>query len=100
MPSLSDLTDIDLDKRVRELTRELATLKRLAAKRGTAALDEAGETASDIYGAVAERLVASLPSLRKRAKALEKQAYDHPATVAAVGLVVIGLAASLLLRRR
>ena len=100
MPSFSDLSDIDLQKRVRELTKELSQLQRAASKRGGAALEEAGDAASDLYATVADRLISSLPTLRKRAKVLEKTAYDHPATVAAVGLVVIGLAASLLLRRR
>lgn len=98
--ALSDLTEIDLEKRVRELTREVAQLKRAAAKRGAAAIEDASETASDLYADVAERVIAMLPSMRKRAKSIERTAYDHPKAVAAVGLVVVGLAATLLLRRR
>ncbi|HTV68550.1 MAG TPA: hypothetical protein VMF90_08440 [Rhizobiaceae bacterium] len=100
MASFSDLTDIDLEKRVRDLTREVQQLRRAAAKRGAGFVDDTGETLQDIYAAVADQVSSSLPRLRKGAKAIEKSAYDHPATVAAVGLLVVGLAATLFLRRR
>jgi len=100
MASFSDLTDVDLEKQVASLSRELAALKRTMAKRGRAYYEDGRETAWDTYSDFMERVNDRLPSLRRQARALESTARDHPATTAAVGLVVLGLLATLLLSRR
>jgi hypothetical protein len=41
-----------------------------------------------------------MPDLRRKARVIENTAREHPAAAAAVGLIVIGLAASLLFGRR
>jgi ElaB/YqjD/DUF883 family membrane-anchored ribosome-binding protein len=100
MASFSDMTDINLDKQIASLTKELAALKKTAAKRGSAYYEEGRDAAWDTYSDLAERIGDRLPSLRKRAKAIEGTARDHPATAAAVGLVVVGLVAAMLFSRR
>ena len=100
MASLSTITDIDLDKRVAVLSKELAALRKAVAKRGGAYYEDGRDAASDYYGQLADRISDALPAIRKQGKAIEKTARDHPATTAAVGLVVVGLVASLLLSRR
>ncbi|WP_245521440.1 hypothetical protein [Mesorhizobium sp. M3A.F.Ca.ET.175.01.1.1] len=41
-----------------------------------------------------------MPAITRRGRAIERTARDHPATAAAVGLVVVGLLAGLLISRR
>lgn len=62
-------------------------------------------TLSDIdlekqVAALAGRLRDAMPAIRKQGRVVEKSARDHPAAAAAVGLVVLGLVASLLFSRR
>jgi hypothetical protein len=96
----SDLPDIDLEKHLNALAKEVDRLKKTAASRGSAFYDEAGDTLSDYYGGLSDFVASNLPRLRKRARAFEATASNHPAVVAAVGLVVIGLVASLFWRGR
>jgi hypothetical protein len=100
MASFSTLSDIDLDKQVAALTKELASLKKAVAKRGGAYYEDGRDAAWDYYADLADRIGGSLPSIRKQGRALEKTARDHPATAAVVGLVVVGLVASLIFGRR
>ena len=100
MASLSNLTDIDLDKQVAVLSKELAALRKVVAKRGGAYYDDGREAASDYYTQLADRIGDALPVIRKQGRAIERTAREHPATAAAVGLVVVGLVASLLFSRR
>jgi hypothetical protein len=100
MASFSTLSDIDLDKQVATLTRELAGLKKALAKRGGAYYQEGRDATLDTYSDIAERLRDAMPAIRKQGRVIEKTARDHPAAAAAVGLVVLGLAASLLFSRR
>jgi len=100
MASLTDLSDLDLEKQVAMLSKELTKLKKTVGKRGSAIYDDTRETAWDYYADLAERVGDALPAFNKRARAFEKSARDHPATAAAVGLVVVGLVASLLISRR
>ena len=106
----SDLPDIDLEKQLNALAKEVGRLKKNAAQRGSALYDtasergsafygDAGDTLSDLYGGVSDFVAANLPRLRKRARAFEATASNNPAVVAAVGLVVVGLVASLFWRR-
>lgn len=100
MASLSSLTDVDLEKQVAALSKELAALKKAAARRGNAYYEEGRDAAWDYYSDLADRIGDSLPAIRRRARALEHTARDNPGTTAAVGLVVVGLLAALLLSRR
>lgn len=100
MALFSDVTDLDLEKQVAALSRELSALKRTLAKRGGSYYEDGRETAADYYSDFMERIGDSLPALRRRAHAIETTARDHPATAAAVGIVVLGLLATVVLRRR
>ncbi|MGX5848857.1 hypothetical protein ACWGTO_17440 [Mesorhizobium sp. PL10] len=100
MVSFSTLSDVDLEKQVATLSRELAALRKVVAKRGGGYYEDGREAAADYYGQLADRISDAMPAIRKQGRAIERTARDHPATAAAVGLVVVGLVASLLLSRR
>ena len=100
MASISDFADIDLEKQVASLSRELAALKKVVAKRGGAYYEDSRDAAWDYYSDFADRIGHSLPALRKRARMMQSTAQDHPAATAAIGLVVLGLVASLVFSRR
>jgi ElaB/YqjD/DUF883 family membrane-anchored ribosome-binding protein len=100
MASFSTLSDIDLDKQVAALSRQMSDLQKALAKRGDAYYEDGREAASDYYSQLAEQLHEALPAIKRRGRALERTARDHPATAAAVGLVVVGLLAGLLVSRR
>jgi hypothetical protein len=95
----SRLIDVDLEDQVTALRKELGTLKRAVARRGSSLYEDAGETISDYLSELGDRIGPSITGLRRRARTVERVAYDHPAVIAGVGLVVIGLVASLLMRR-
>lgn len=97
--SLRDDLVESLESQVDSLRKEIASLRRTMGKRGARAYDDASETASALYEDLAERWYEALPGLRKRAKEVEQQAKDNPATAAAVALVVVGLLATLLVKR-
>ncbi|KQZ81966.1 hypothetical protein ASD64_09505 [Mesorhizobium sp. Root157] len=98
--AFSSISDIDLEKQVAGLSKELAALKKEMSKRGGAFYAGGRDAVSDYYTDIAERIGARLPDLRKRAKAIESSARDHPAATAAVGLAVLGLLVTLLFSRR
>lgn len=100
MASYSTLSDIDLDKQVAALTRELASLKKAVSKRGGAYYEDGRDAAFDTYSDLAGRLRDAMPAIRKQGRVVEKSARDHPAAAVAVGLVMVGLVASLLFSRR
>lgn len=100
MASFSTLSDLDIDKQVAALSRQLHDLKKVLAKRGDAYYEEGREAASDYYSQLYDSLHEALPAIRRRGKAIERTARNHPATAAAVGLVVVGLLAALFANRR
>ncbi len=100
MATFSDMTDLDLEKQIASLSRELAALKKAASKRGNAVYEEGREAAWDAYSDLAGRIGEHMPSLRRRARAIEGTAREHPATAAAVGLVLVGVVAAMLFGRR
>lgn len=100
MASLSNLTDIDLEKQVSTLSRELAALKKAMERRGSSYYEEGRDAALDFYDDLSDRFGRSLPALKRRARVIEETAREHPAQVAAVGLLAVGLFAALLLSRR
>jgi hypothetical protein len=94
------LIDIDLEQQVEDLKRELARLRRSAASHGSSLYGDASETISDYLAELSGRVAPSLLGLRRRARSVERVAYDHPAVIAGVGLAVVGLVATLLVSRR
>ena len=100
MASFSTLPDIDLEKQVAALSRELAALKKAVSRRGGAVYEDGRDAALDTYSDLAGRLREAMPAIRKQGRVIERSARDHPAVAAAVGLVVVGLVASLLFSKR
>ncbi|PSJ55900.1 hypothetical protein [Kumtagia ephedrae] len=102
MASLSrfrdDVTD-DLEAQMAKLQKEVRSLRRALGKRGSAAYDDAYETASDLYEGISSHIGDALPVIRDRSRAVGRAASDHPVTTAVVGLAVIGLLVGLLARR-
>lgn len=98
--ALRGLTDIDLERQVTSLSKELAALKKAVAEHGGDYYEDGRGMAMDYYSDIADRISHSLPAMRKRARAVEATARDHPAAAAAVGLVVLGLIATLAFSRR
>ena len=94
------LFDVDLEQQVADLRKEMGALKRVVARRGADFYEDAEDTVSNYLSHLAGRVGPSLVGLRRQARSVERVAYDHPAVVATVGLVVVGLVASLLLRPR
>lgn len=89
----------DLEAQVARLSKEMSSLKKALSRRGSDAYDDARDTAADFYGEFRDRLSDALPVVRRRARAAGEVARDHPATAAVVGLVVVGLLATMLLRK-
>ncbi|CAM5373628.1 hypothetical protein ATER59S_01610 [Aquamicrobium terrae] len=100
MNFFSNLSDSDLEKQVASLSRELASLKKVLARRGSCYYEDGRDMVSDFSDDLAERIGSSLPAVRRQARAIERSAREHPATAAAIGLVALGLAAMFLIGRR
>ena len=94
------LFDVDLEQQVADLRKEMSALQRVVARRGADFYEDAEDTVSKYLSDLASRVGPSLWGLRRQARSVERAAYDHPAVVATVGLVMVGLVASLLLRPR
>ena len=94
------LFDVDLEQQVADLRKELGALSRSVARRGSDFYEDAGDGVSSLLSQLAGRVGPSLGGLRRQARTVERAAFDHPAVVATVGLVMIGLVASLVLRSR
>jgi hypothetical protein len=92
--------DVDLEQQVADLGKELSALKRTLARRSADFYGDAGDTVSNYLSDIAGRVTPTFGGLRRQTRSVQRVAYDHPAVVATVGLVVIGLVASLVLRPR
>ena len=92
-----DLRNMDLEKQIRMLRGELASLQELAAERGKNVYDGTSDAVSGYYNDLARVATSLLPGLGKRGRMVGAAAFNHPAAVAAVGLLVVGLVASLFL---
>jgi ElaB/YqjD/DUF883 family membrane-anchored ribosome-binding protein len=88
----------DLEARIAYLSKEMSSLKKALSRRSADAYDDARDTASDLYSDLRDRFSEALPVVGKRARDVGEVARHHPATTAVVGLVVVGLLATLLAR--
>ena len=100
MASYSTFSDIDLDRQVAALAKELASLKRVVAKQGGAYYEDGRDAALDTYSDLAGRLRDAMPAIRKQGRVIEKSARNHPAAAPARGRVVLGRVARRLFSRR
>jgi len=97
MADRGNLINVDLEEQVAALRKDLGALKRAVARRGSSFYEDTGDRVSDYLSELSERFVPSMPDVRRQARAAGRMAYDHPAVVATVGLVLAGLVASFLL---
>ena len=59
----------DLEAQVAHLSKEMSSLKKALARRGSDAYDGARDATADVYGDLRDRFVDALPGMRKRARA-------------------------------
>lgn len=90
----------DLERQIAQLSTEVSALRNIVSAPGGAEVDGAWETGADLYDDMRDRFSTALPYVRKGARTVERSARDHPATAAAVGLVVVGLMVALTARRQ
>jgi len=93
-----ELSD-DLESQVARLRKEVASLRKDLAKRGSHAYADSWDTATDLYEDLAERFTDALPHLRRQSRAVQRAATDHPVTTAVVGVALVGLLVAFLSRR-
>ena len=98
MTLLSDLRDLDLEKQLKLLGNEIASLKSLAASRSNAFYRAGSDSAPDNYADLARAISSVLPSLFGR-RTRRGVIANHPAGIAMVGLLVVGFAANFLFKR-
>jgi len=90
-----------LERELDHLHREVARLSRSASRYGADAYDETRRGGQEMYDGMMSAVMGMLPVARKKANAMEQVVRENPAaTTALVGLVVVGLVASLLYARR
>lgn len=92
-----DQTPGDVHEEIAALRRDLARLGVALSKQGAATLRDTGERTYDFGSELAERTVAALPSLRRRASMLEDSIRENPGRSAAIfGLAALTVAAAVL----
>lgn len=102
--NFEDLRD-ELQSQIADLGSELRALRKTVIKRSGSHYEDVREGAGDLLDEVWSRVSDSLPSrrqIRRQARHANRVVQEHPGATAAsalVGLAVLGLLASLLLRR-
>ncbi|WP_265517778.1 hypothetical protein [Nitratireductor luteus] len=92
----------DLRDQLSNLRDEITDLRRQVSRQSAGAYREASHKGAEFGDTMREYLEAAVPELRRGANHLGRTARRHPgasAGAAAAGLVVLGLAAALLMRR-
>jgi len=90
-----------LERELDHLRREVARLSRSAANYGSDAYEEGRRGGQEFYADAMDRVMDMLPMARRKAHSVERIARENPtATAALVGLVVVGLVASLVYAQR
>jgi len=92
----------DLRDQIASLNHEVAAMRKQMMRRGRGAFRDGRHTSEDIVETVREYLSSAMPDIRRSAYHIQHRAREHPGTTAAVaaaGVIVLGLAASLLMRR-
>jgi ElaB/YqjD/DUF883 family membrane-anchored ribosome-binding protein len=90
-----------IESRIEMLRDEISELSRDAAHLSRGAYKSARDSGQDFFAEVPNYARAAMPVARRNARVAEKAVRDHPtAAVAVAGLVVLGLAATLIYSRR
>jgi hypothetical protein len=100
MASLPEFDTAYLERQVSALGGEVVRLRKSLIERGSELYDDAGDAAANYYADLADMFRSNLPALRRRAISLQRSMYNNPALVGTIGLGVVGLMVSLLLRGR
>lgn len=95
---MSNSTQAELESQIASLKAELASMTRTLSRRGSAALGDIEDRASDLYGYVQERGPEVAREIRKQARHLEHTARENP--IASIALVAVAaLVVGALIRR-
>lgn len=90
-----------LSRQIDDLRDELADLAEAMSDRGSAAYKQTRRGANDLYGDIADSLSHAMPALRRQGRWMSREVKRNPApAAAAVGLVLLGIAAAAYLGRR
>jgi hypothetical protein len=92
----------DLREQLTSLSHEVAALRKQIMRRGRSTYRDTRHMGGDALEVLSDYLQSALPEIRRGAYQVQEQARQHPgatAAAAAVGVIVLGLAASMLLRR-
>ena len=84
-----------LASQISALQKELKELRKVASKRGQQSYSDARDSASDLADEVRDAIAHAGAQFGKRARGAGETMRGHPATTAAVGLIVVGLMAAL-----
>jgi len=92
----------DLRDQIASLSHEITAMRKQMMRRGRGAFRDGRHMGEDFFDTAREYLSSAMPDIRRSAYQIQDRAREHPGTTAAVAaasVIVIGLAASLLLRR-
>lgn len=92
----------DLHEQLSNLSQEVAALKKQLMRRSWSAYREGQHIGGDVGEMLRDYFGGALPEIRRGAYRIQKSARENPATTAAAAaaaVIMVGLAASLLLRR-
>lgn len=90
-----------LEAELSSLRREVSRLSRKAGQYGADTYHDTRRGSHELYGELVDVFSAMLPVARRRTHDAERLVRDNPAATAAiVGLIVVGLAASIIYSRR
>lgn len=96
--SRADVEDA-LASQISALQKELKELRKLASKRGQQSYSDARDSASDLAEEVRDAIMHAGARMGRHARGAGETMRGHPATTAAVGLIVVGLVAALFTSR-
>ncbi len=88
-----------LSAQIEALQGELRSLRRVASKRGAESYSDARDSAADLVDEIRDSLASTGAQLSRQARHASQTVKSNPAAAAAVGLVVLGLVASLFASR-
>lgn len=88
-----------LSAQIEALQDELRSLRRQASKRGAQSYADARDSAADLADEVRDALASTGAELSRQARHAGQTVKRNPAAAAAIGLVVLGLVASLFASR-
>lgn len=88
-----------LSDQIHSLQEELKALRRQAGKRGSQSYSDARDSAADLVDEIYESVGPAVAQLRRQARHAGETVRSNPAATAAVGLVVVGLIATLFASR-